>query len=84
MWGKVGAQYPRLSRKIKNKPSSIKSFWSEGKRISDNADIAEKSNNRISSTLADKIKRPEGKHYRQFVHQNIPLSFRFDLIDEKI
>ena len=38
---------------------------------------------RMSSTLADKIKRPEGIHYRQFLHQNILSSFKFDLIDEK-
>ena len=37
----------------------------------------------MSSTLADKIKRPEGIHYRQFLHQNILSSFKFDLIEEK-
>ena len=37
----------------------------------------------MSSTLADKIKRPVGIHYRQFLHQNILSSFKFDLIDEK-
>ena len=81
-WGTIS----EIIQKTKTKPSGIKSVLSEGKRISDPADIAEKFNNffiRISSTLADKIKRPEGIHYRQFLHQNILSSFEFDLIDEK-
>ena len=81
-WGTIS----EIIQKTKNKPSGIKSVLSEGKRISDPADIAEKFNNffiRMSSTLADKIKRPVGIHYRQFLHQDILSSFKFDLIDEK-
>ena len=83
---KTWATKSEIIQKTKNKPSGIKYVLSEGKRISDPADIAEKINNffiRMSSTLADKIKRPEGIHYRQFLHQNILSSFKFDLIDEK-
>ena len=81
-WGTIS----EIIQKTKHRPSGIKYVLSEGKRISDPADIAEKFNNfsiRMSSTLDDKIKRPEGIHYRQFLHQNIFSSFKFDLIDEK-
>ena len=72
---------------LHNKSSGIKFVVSEGKRMSDTPDIAEKFNSffiRMTSTLANKIKLPDAIHCRRFLHQNVLWSFKFDLLGDKI